>query len=370
MPSDAAVVMDCRWLGIGGPGRTTEFALRGLALAPPPGRWILWGPEAATTALAWPGAEVRPIAEDPRLLLGQRHAFHIPRGNFYVFMHQQRPLRPLPAVTVVYDTIALRYGTNPALRRVKRQFLRWVGRRSSGILTISEHSKASILRDLEVPERRIEILRFPFDDAFVERVAALRAHVAREEAALFIGGFLAHKNLARLLPAFTATAFCRDGGRLILVAGTPEQAGRLGDGLDDRQRSFVDVRHSSDQADLDRLYASSLILVQPSLEEGFGLPVWEALSSGLTVCVSDGGSLPEVTQGLAQPFPARSIPAMTVAIDQAVDSARRRDERDRVDQTARLRAGAPTIRQFGEQFGTFVEKNRRNTDEHLGGTLQ
>jgi glycosyltransferase involved in cell wall biosynthesis len=350
--ADPSVVLDCRWLGIGGPGRTTELALRGLAVAPPPGRWVLWGPEAATAALAWPGADVRPIGEDPRRLLGQRHAFDAPRGDVYLFMHQQRPLRPLPSVTVVYDTIALRYGASPTVRGVKRQFMRWVARTSRRILTISEHSRTTILRDLGVPPEKVDILRFPFDDAFVGRVLARRTKA--DDVALFIGGFLPHKNLPRLLAAFGATEFCRDGGRLVLVGGTPAQAAELVAGLDTRLRGVVDVRHSCSQSEIDELYATSLFLVQPSLEEGFGLPAWEAMCCGLTICVSDGGSLPEVTRGFADPFPAHSVPAMTAAMDAAARTARAFDDTDRTGQIERLRESAPTLAQFGAQFRAAV----------------
>ena len=355
--TDAAgtTVLDCRWLGIGGPGKTTELALRGLAVAPPPGRWILWGPAEKTAALAWPGAEVRPIEADPRLLLGQRHALQLPHGNFHVFMHQQRPLRAVPAATVIYDTIALRHGGTRPQRALKRAFLRRVARTSTRILTISEHSKATILRDLGADERKVHIIRFPFDDALVERVLAARrqAPVPTTDTAgtaLFVGGFLPHKNLPRLLEAFGRTDFCAAGGRLVLVAGTPGQAADFDARLDGGQRQFVTVLHSCSQADLDRLYATSRFLVQPSIEEGFGLPAWEALCCGLPVCASDGGALPEATQGLATTFPATSVPAMVAALDACADGARAWDAERAAAQSAQLRAQAPTVARFGAQF--------------------
>ncbi len=348
------MVLDCRWLGIGGPGRTTELVLRGMAQGPPAGRWILWGAEAATRAIAWPGADIRPIATDPRIWLGQRHAFDVPKGDFHVFMHQQRPLRRLPAVTLIYDTIALRYGSSRPGRQLKGAFMRAVARTSHRILTISEHSRAGIERDLGVPAGRIEVLRFPFDDAFVARVHEARRAAEPVDAALFVGGFLPHKNLPRLLPAFAATAFCRDGGRLILVAGTPGQAAAMFDGLDAHQREFVDIRHSCSQAEMDGLFATCLFLVQPSLEEGFGLPAWEAICCGLPICVSDGGSLPEVTSGFADPFPARSVPAMIEALDACADAARRPDDAARARRVASLRERAPTVEAFGSQFRAAV----------------
>lgn len=357
MTEEGTVVLDCRWLGIGGAGRTTELVLRGLAEAPPRGRWLLWGNEASVDRFAWPGAKIRPISADPRLLLGQRHALAVPRGDFYVFMHQQRPLRALPSAMFVYDTIPLRYGSRPPLRAMKRLFLRRVTRTSRQILTISEHSKACIVRDLGVAADRVEIIRFPYDDAFVDRVLAARSSAQRVDAALFIGGFLPHKNVPRLLSAFADTDFCRGGGQLVLVGSTPAQAKRLSDTLDHRQRAFVDVRHSCSQAELEHLYATSLFLVQPSLEEGFGLPAWEAMCSGLPVCVSDGGALPEVTHGLATPFPADSIRSMTAAIDATAQAARSFDEQRAMSQSALLRKTSPTVEDFGLQFRSIVARN-------------
>lgn len=349
MGGPRTIVLDCRWLGIGGPGRTTEFALRGLGQARPEGRWVLWGPARATSALAWPGTEVVGNEADPRLMLGQRHALRVPGGDFHVFMHQQRPLRFLPAANVIYDTIALRYGSGPAGRALKRVFLATIARTSRRILTISDHSRDCIVRDLGVPAGRIEVLRFPFDDLFVERVQAQRRVAAPAEVALFVGGFLPHKNLPRLIEAFGRTEFRRAGGRLVMVGASRHQAETLWAGLDQGQRDFVIARHSCTQAEIERLYATCRLVVQPSLEEGFGLPAWEALCCGIPVAVSDGGALPEVTHGLARPFPARSVAAMAAAIDEC---AARRD--DGAGQSAALRAMAPSVEDFGRQFGQAV----------------
>ena len=354
MPAEPTVVLDCRWLGIGGPGRTTELVLRGLAEAPPRGRWVLWGPARATSELAWAGTTTVPIEEDPRVLLGQRRAFEIPRGDFHVFMHQQRPFRHLRSATVIYDTIALRHGSHPAVRTAKRLFLRRLTRSARQILTISDYSKSTIVGDLGVDPARVTILRFPFDAALADRVLKLRSEVARDNVALFVGGFLPHKNLPRLITAFERSELRRDGGRLVLVAANAGQAAAFVASLDPAQRAFVTVRHSCSQDDLDRLLATALFLVQPSLEEGFGLPAWEALCCGVPVCVSDGGALPEVTRGFADPFPATSTPAMTAAIDACARSARAVDEEAAARQSEALRAQAPSVGDFGRQFAGII----------------
>ena len=344
--------MDCRWLTIGGPGRTTELVLRGLALGPPPEGWVLWGPP-ATAAVAWSGAELVALSEDPRLLLGQRRVAQVPAGRLTVFMHQQRPLRSVPALTLVYDTIALRYGATRPLRRAKRLFMRRVAATSRHILTISEHSRRSVIDDLGMAPERISVLRFPFDDAFVDSVVALRQTVTPEPVALFVGGFLPHKNLPRLLAAFETTAFCRHGGRLVLAGGSAPQVRELEERLTARQRGFVTSLPACGQAELERLFATSQFLVQPSLEEGFGLPAWEALCCGLPVCTSDGGALPEVVAGFIEPFPATDVRAMAAAIDECAG----RPAGEAAAIADRLRREAPSIRQFGEQFRGIVDRH-------------
>ena len=349
------IVLDCRWLGIGGPGRTTELVLRGLALDPPDHRWRLWGPGASIRDLAWSHAEVVPFDADPRMLLGQRHAFDVPSGDLVVFMHQVRPLRTGPNVTLIYDTIPLRYGATAPARRLKRTFLRRVARTTRRVMTISDHSKASIVRDLRVPAERIDVLRFPFSGDMAARVQALRPSLPRADVALFVGGFLPHKNLQRLVQAFEGTSFRREGGRLVLVGGTPTQAEELSGRLTAGQRAFAEVRQACSPAELDRLFATALFLVQPSLEEGFGLPAWEALCCGLPVCASDGGALPEVVRGFAEPFPATSASAMAAAIDACATRAQTWTVADATSMSERLRQRAPTIEEFGRQFRSVVE---------------
>ncbi|MGH9156471.1 MAG: glycosyltransferase [Acidimicrobiales bacterium] len=298
------------------------------------------------------------MTRDPRLLFGQRDALGLPAGRLTVFMHQQRPLRNGPAITLVHDTIALRYGGNSIVRAAKRRFLTRVAASSRDVLTISEYSKASIVRDLGVDPDRIEVLRFPFDEELVGRVVTLRRSLPRRKAALFVGNFLPHKNLGRLLDAFGSTNFCRGGGRLVLAGGgSARWAKEQIDRLSPEQRRFTDVRHTCSEAELHELYATSLFVVQPSLEEGFGLPAWEALCAGIPVCVSDGGALPEMVRGLADPFPATSTSAMAAAIDACASSAKVVSD-DPPAASERLRAAAPTVREFAAQLLAIVERHR------------
>src|SRR5262249_44777471 len=153
-PLATQVLLDCRWLPIKGAGRLTELLLRGLRDDPPPGRWVLWGPPDVARR-AWPGADHVLDSADPRVLNGQRAALRMPRPDLPGFMPQQRPLRPVPSVTLVLDTIALRNAATAADRAAKRAFLKAVVRMSRQIVTISDYSRRCISRDVGVPLDRI-----------------------------------------------------------------------------------------------------------------------------------------------------------------------------------------------------------------------
>ncbi len=348
------IALDCRWLSFSGAGRVTESLLRGLQVVAPPHRWVLWGPPEVAGHL-WPGAEHVLDTTDPRRLNGQRSWFAIPPADLVVFLHQQRPLRHVPALTMVLDTTPLRYHRNPVDAWAKRRFLRRVGRASNGILTISDFSRRCIQADLGIGAGRITKVGLPADRELAERILALRARSAPEEVALYVGLFLPHKNLPRLIEAFGRTAFRQRGGTLLLVGGK-DAAEPLRRSLDQDQSRYVTIRPSCTQPELESLFATSRFLVQPSLEEGFGLPVQEALASGLAACVSNGGALPEVTRGFTEHFDPTSVEAMTTAIDQTADRAgNQMGDHGRSSAEAFL-ARTPTITDLASQVVSVVDR--------------
>jgi glycosyltransferase involved in cell wall biosynthesis len=81
----------------------------------------------------------------------------------------------------------------------------------------------------------------------------------------------------------------------------------------------------------------------PSLEEGFGLPAWEAICCGLPVAASNGGSLPEATHGLAEMFRPTNEAELAAAVDRAAEAA------------PPVLRDAPTIAEFAAEFVTAAK---------------
>lgn len=338
------ILVDCRWLAPGGAGTATRFLLEGLREMEPPGTWVLWGPPAARPYV-WREASWRRAGALPTRLWGQRELLRIPECDVAVYLHQTRPLRRGRSVTLVHDTIQLRYGP-PALRPLKKAFLRAVASRSSRIITVSEYSRRCIESDLGVPGAGIRVVRYPVDHEMAMRVKDLRARLPQRDVALYVGRFAEHKNLRVLIEAFGTTVFRRRGGTLVLMGGGSQQANELRAFVQRGGHDAVSVEGLWPQGALEEAYATSRFLVMPSLEEGFGLPAWEAMACGLPVCVSDGGALPEITRGIATPFAAGSVEAMAAAIDRAATQS--------PGPPAELEA--PTVREYA---GAFVEEIER-----------
>jgi glycosyltransferase involved in cell wall biosynthesis len=270
------------------------------------------------------GAQIDHYRHDPLAVLGQADALRVPQGDIALFMHQLRPLRPGRSVTVIHDTIPLRYGGGTATRTLKRAFLVAVARLSTRILTPSEFSKSQIVEQLGVSPERIGVMRYPVHRERAERIAALRASVSQEQALLCVGRFAEHKNVRRLCIAFAKSQFANEGGRLQLVGGWEGEVPALERWIAATGLKGISVFGVVPQDTLERLMASSRALIAPSLEEGYGLPAFEAAAAGLPVAASPTGAMTELPSEAVITLDPTDLDSITRAIDDVVVRVPRR----------------------------------------------
>src|SRR5262249_31091409 len=175
--------------------------------------------------------------------------------------------------------------------------------RGDCFIAISEQTRKDFVNRYGVDDEKVHVIPLAAEPMFApitdaERMAAgLAQHGIREEYVLFVGSAEPRKNLATLIKAFrelVAEAAFREF--VLVLAGTP---GWLNDeiyklpaalGIADRVKFLGYV----DDEDLPVLYSAAQLFVYPSLYEGFGLPVLEAMSCGAPVITSNVSSLPEV----------------------------------------------------------------------------
>lgn len=182
-------------------------------------------------------------------------------------------------------------------RRLRREG-RWA--QCDRIIAISEATKRNVVDYLDVDPGRISVVPngidhddfAPVDDEHRLRRFCRKYDIDRPYA-LYLGGYDYRKNISTLV---RAAAFLPDDASLVLAGGMG--AGRKWRlealardiGVDDR----ISLLGYVDDSDLRALYSAADVFAYPSLAEGFGLQVLEAMTAGCPVVASDATSLPEV----------------------------------------------------------------------------
>jgi glycosyltransferase involved in cell wall biosynthesis len=227
-------------------------------------------------------------------------------------------------VITIHDLFFIGYPgrRRPIYDRAMTVLARMYARGAAAKVADSEHSRRAIVERLGLPAERIAVIPVGLGREFVPSAPS---PVQRDRYglgpryALYVGNFLPHKNLPRLLRAWAALpATLRGTHRLILAGG--DRAGRPP--LEALARALgvtagVGFPGLVADEDLPAVYGGAAALVLPSLEEGFGLPALEAMACATPVVVGDGGALPEVV-GDAGIVSAPEPDALAAALQRAL----------------------------------------------------
>lgn len=152
----------------------------------------------------------------------------------------------------------------------------------------------------------------------VEKIRSERRTARGRRHLLCVGQLKPHKNVPALVEAFARSSFRSGGGRLVVVGPVGDPAPVLGAVERSGATDQVTLLGRQSEEALVELYATAAAVVQPSLEEGFGLPVAEALSAGIPVACSDISAHRGIAGDVPVWFDPRNIEAMAQAIDRAV----------------------------------------------------
>ena len=209
-----------------------------------------------------------------------------------------------PLVVTVHDLAVLRHpdAFNRWSRTYSRAFVPRVVRAAQRVIAVSDFTKRELEELLRVPVERIRVIPNGVDDAFAPEGAR-----AEGEYVLAVGTLEPRKNLPRLAAA------ARHAGVELRVAGARGWgAVRVGgDGV--RFLGFVG------DEELARLYRGALCVAYPSLYEGFGIPVLEALACGAPVVTSAGSAMAELADGAAVLVDPRDEEAIADGIREAIE---------------------------------------------------
>jgi glycosyltransferase involved in cell wall biosynthesis len=198
-------------------------------------------------------------------------------------------------------------------------------RHAERVIAISHAVKADVVERLRIPADRVDVVHLGFgrrSDAQPTPEAQLRnrLELGGARVVLCVSAALAHKNLERLIEAFASLRPASADLRLVLVGHAGRETDRL---LATAQQAGVADRVTltgwlSDE-DLEGLYALAACCAYPSLHEGFGLPLLEAMVRGVPLASSDATSLPEVAGDAAELFDPSDVAAIARAIARLLD---------------------------------------------------
>ena len=198
---------------------------------------------------------------------------------------------------------------------------RYMARRASRLIAVSQSTANDLQRFYGVAENRIAVVHSGVDERMrppgADAVAAARQRYGLPETYyLFVGRNHPRKNLPVLLRAFTEAR--RRGLTASLVVAGPDHGPQPTDG--------VQVLPYIPHDDLPALYAGAIALTLPSRFEGFGFPVLEAMRCGTAVIASRAGALPEIVGSagvLLSPTDASAWSEALLQLAQDVDLQRR-----------------------------------------------
>jgi glycosyltransferase involved in cell wall biosynthesis len=199
-----------------------------------------------------------------------------------------------------------------------------VARRADRVVAISSASADDVERHLRVPRERIDVI--PLGYGTPPRVTPTPGPELRERLGLGEGPIVlnvamkkVHKNQLRLVQALPAVRERVPGAQLVLPgAPTPYEQELRAEASRSGVGGAVAFPGWVDDADLEGLYAAASAFVFPSLNEGFGLPVLEAMVRGVPVVAASAGSLPEVAGDAALIVEPTSVEEIASATTRAL----------------------------------------------------
>ena len=217
----------------------------------------------------------------------------------------------IPKVSMVHDIAYLRY-PEYLQPRIRAFYNKWMPRYlayTDHIITVSEFSKREIIDGYNVPANKISVVYNGITDTY-QPIQAAQKLKTREKYAkglpyyVYLGSIHPRKNILTLVQAFEQFKSSHPSDHQLVLAGRASwQTEEVFKAIaDSKWKEAIHLPGYVSTSDATALVASAEAMIYPSLYEGFGLPLVEAMASGVPVICSDVSSLPEVAGNAALRF--------------------------------------------------------------------
>ena len=217
-------------------------------------------------------------------------------------------------IITIHDLISLHYNNISFHQRLYfRYLLPVLLKRAKLIIAVSENTRADIMRFFSVPAEKIRVVYNGYDNNRFfptdKKPRLITGAYGCENYFLAVGPTYPHKNFELLIAAYeTLDPVVRDRHPLLIAGGKPAYVNVLKQLVRTKklEKNIIFAGYVS-SALMPALYREAFALIFPSLYEGFGIPVLEAMGSGCPVISSNAASMPEVGGEAALYFDPQSI---------------------------------------------------------------
>lgn len=247
------------------------------------------------------------------------------RQDWIITSDWTEPPSRMKKATIIHDLAFIRYPetVHPVIRKTQQGRISWVQKESQLIFADSEATKNDIERLLHIPENRI-VVNYPgvaiLEVAADTRADALKKLGLKKPFILTVGKIEPRKNISRLISAFKALK--RTDVDLVVVG---QQGWDVETSKEQSATESIRFLGYVNETQLSALYRSCLFFVYPSLYEGFGYPVVEAMMAGAAVATSDTSSLAELGGDAALLFQPEQVDDIRRALDKLLADQKTRE---------------------------------------------
>ncbi|MFH2019568.1 MAG: glycosyltransferase family 1 protein [bacterium] len=219
------------------------------------------------------------------------------------------PLLRRPGIRTVVTIHGLEYKWLPEYKNLlQRWYLPistfYAARKADKLIAVSQFTRLQLIDELGVDEKKIEVIYEGVQGRTGKEAVNSLGEVLRKYGLLekkylfFVGTLQPRKNLSALIRTFSLVSEKYPEMKLVLAGGSGWLVKEIYQAANQSKvvERIVFTGRVSDE-ELDQLYRGAKLYLQPSIQEGFGLPVLEAMRRGVPVIASDGGALPEIVGG-------------------------------------------------------------------------
>jgi glycosyltransferase involved in cell wall biosynthesis len=235
------------------------------------------------------------------------------------YYYRRRSLAPqgCPTVVTVFDMTHEKFPERFLARDRTSGIKRAAVKRANKVICISANTQRDLIDIFGIPPEKTAVIHLGF--TLTARAASTDSVIRNPPFLLFVGPRGGYKNFDALLDAYASSAVLREGIHLLAFGGGSFSAAETGKIRDLGLQGLV-RQISGDDALLSELYRQAAALAYPSLYEGFGIPLLEAMSFDCPVICSNTSSLPEVAGDAALLFDPADTDSMRAALETVVGS--------------------------------------------------